>query len=186
MVNKFFLTLIVILSFSAVLIACEDDDVQKLPLGSPCDETSNCEGVCDTTLPDGMCVVPCDEANPCDTGACVESGGLAFCMPACKENSECRDGYSCIFQTCRLQSQLGEPCDDRGDCQLIMEKKRGHGASAASWLPAALLDECPVPTPETNPSCIENFCSRPCDDESWCTDGFTCGLSNGCNYCVPE
>ena len=133
-----------------------------------------------------MCIVPCDASNPCDTGACVMSGELGFCMPGCAENSECRDGYSCIFQTCRLQSGLGSLCDDTGDCELIMEKKSGEGAFAALWSSAALLAGCPVPTAETNPSCIDNFCSRPCNDESWCTDGFTCGLSDGCNFCIPE
>lgn len=184
--KKYFLNLIVILSFSATLIACEDADGQKLPLGSPCDETSNCEGVCDTTLPDGMCVASCDENDMCATGTCFISGELRLCLPSCAENSECRDGYSCIFHACRVQSELGSPCDDSGDCQLIMEKKSGPGVFAAPRFSSALLEECPVPTAETNPSCIENFCSRPCDDESWCTEGFTCGLSQGCNWCVPE
>ena len=169
-----------------LLISCDDATEKKEPLGAPCDASTACVGFCNTDLHDGMCVVSCDESHPCATGTCFNSGELSYCLPDCTENRECRDNYSCIEGMCRPISQIGSPCDDAGDCELYMEKKSRNGYFAAPGFEPLLVEGCPDPNVEFSHMCIENFCSLPCDEETICPDGFTCGLSDGCYYCITE
>lgn len=149
--------------FTLLFSACDDES--PLPLGSPCDESSHCKGVCNLGLPEGMCVEVCDETATCPDGAaCVDFGEANYCMPTCSSNEECREGYSCIDFTCAPSQPMGAACDDDTDC-----------------LPCEAQESCPEGTPI---ECRENVCATPCTDQSDCADGTVCAESEGSYWCV--
>ncbi|MBU1240822.1 hypothetical protein KJ865_14005, partial [Myxococcota bacterium] len=143
--------------------ACDDDE--QLSLGSPCDESSVCKGVCNLALPEGMCVESCDEQTLCPSGSsCVDYGSVSFCMPTCASNDECRDGYSCIDFTCVPLQPLGAACDDTADC-----------------LPCSTQELC---LNDQDLECTESICSIPCSDQAQCPEGTVCAESGGEYRCV--
>ncbi|MGM0595730.1 MAG: hypothetical protein ACQES9_01700 [Myxococcota bacterium] len=158
-------TIITFLSIS-MLISCDDDSSGK-PLGSECDAETNCQGICNLGLPDGMCVEICDEQTPCEEGTCVDfTETQSFCLPSCQENSECREGYSCIENICRPPATFGGPCEENEDCT-----------------PCNELQDCP----EGNAvECKFNICTWECNDGNQCEGNTFCGKDDTDAYwCQP-
>jgi len=163
MQRSFFFLVCVGLTLSVV--ACDDDPKAK-PLGSPCTIDTDCSGLCNLGLPDGMCVIPCDGATPCKKGTCVQFGEtISYCMPPCENNNDCRDGYTCWSGHCRPLASLGEFCEEVEDCKLC--------ANDASCPAGALV------------GCREGVCSVECDNSVNCPAGTYCGYSTDAYWCVP-
>ncbi|MBN2724731.1 MAG: hypothetical protein JXR95_11730, partial [Deltaproteobacteria bacterium] len=144
---------------SLVLISVSgcDDSTSALPLGSACDETSNCQGVCNLALPDGMCVEACSNELPCGEGICVQySDTLSYCMPECAANEECREGYTCLGGFCRPPTEMGSPCEEVEDCEA-----------------------------SENVDCKEGICSIPCTSGDECGDAVCALTDDGEYWCLP-
>jgi len=93
-----------------LLIACSGDDGAETLIGATCESAADCdiEGVCIVDGPGGMCSQRC--ADPGQAGACPlgsycdrkplttdtdERAEMMLCLPACKSQDDCRDGYEC-------------------------------------------------------------------------------------------
>ncbi len=160
--STFFLFSVLILS---VFIAGCDEGDKKKPLGAPCDQITKCTGVCNLGMPDGMCVVPCDEATPCKKGQCIDFGSASYCLPSCNVNTDCRDGYTCWSGHCRPLASLGEFCEEVDDC-----------------LPCALDRTCPD---GELVDCREGICTIACGNGINCPESTYCGYSTDSYWCVP-
>jgi hypothetical protein len=85
----------------AVVAACTSSGGAETLIGAPCTTADECDpaGVCVTDGPDGMCTQTCMAAGypgQCPLGSyCTAQGGRLLCFPACKEQDECREGYTC-------------------------------------------------------------------------------------------
>jgi hypothetical protein len=93
-----------------LLSACSSGGGSETLIGATCHNSDECDvaGTCVTDGPDGICTqscrVPggaqecplnsyCDRAElTSDTAAKSE---MTLCLPACKAQGDCRDGYSC-------------------------------------------------------------------------------------------
>lgn len=68
-------------------------------VGDACDGGADCPGgvSCDTTAPDGYCLVPgCNRGDCPDTSICVEfDRDISYCLESCEQDEDCRDGYAC-------------------------------------------------------------------------------------------
>jgi hypothetical protein len=79
-------------------------------IGAPCETADDCDvsGVCLTDGKDGLCSRTCNapgRAGECPLGSYCDRAELTsdmqdtfvmfVCLPACKSQSDCRDGYSC-------------------------------------------------------------------------------------------
>jgi hypothetical protein len=92
---KFFISLGAVLALCSA--GCGED------IGDACTTSSQCESgqLCDTTLPGGYCTVKqclftgCPESSLCVSFTDFDS----YCMLLCSDDSDCRDGYSCIQET---------------------------------------------------------------------------------------
>ena len=91
--------------------ACMSSGGAETLIGAPCKTANDCDpaGVCIIDGKDGICTQTC--SAPGAAGVCPlksyctrnelqsdTSGGKGFmvlCLPACKQQSDCRDGYSC-------------------------------------------------------------------------------------------
>jgi hypothetical protein len=157
-------TLFFLLFFSLILSSCDDGDDKK-GFGSPCDESTVCEGVCNLGMPQGMCVTSCSESEPCNQGSCVDFGENSYCIPTCETNDQCRESYSCVDFKCVPLQPIGAMCDDNIDC-----------------LDCSLQTEfCPQ---DTDIQCKEEVCSIPCSDQNQCPEGTVCAESGGDYWCI--
>jgi hypothetical protein len=92
------------------LLGCGDDTGTGSLIGATCKTADECDlsGVCVTDGPGGMCSLSCQTpgaAGACPVGAYCDRGSYTtdtqakseqtLCLPACKEKTDCRDGYSC-------------------------------------------------------------------------------------------
>jgi hypothetical protein len=92
--------------------ACGGGGGAETLIGAPCESADDCDvvtGVCITDGEGGICTQTCTApgaAGVCPVGSyCTRGaytsaklgaeGTLTLCFPACKEQSECRDGYEC-------------------------------------------------------------------------------------------
>lgn len=91
--------------------ACGAASGSETLIGAPCESPDECDvtGVCVTDGRDGMCTQTCmvpGGAGQCPLGSyCTRgeftsatqdtAGTRTLCFPACKEQSECREGYEC-------------------------------------------------------------------------------------------
>jgi hypothetical protein len=93
-----------------LLVACGGDAGSASLVGATCKLSSECDvtGICLTDGKDGACSLTCEEpgaAQECPLGSYCDSGkfttdktptsDMTVCLPACKEQSDCRDGYTC-------------------------------------------------------------------------------------------
>ena len=93
----------------AVLCACGSDGKETL-IGEPCMVSSDCDadGVCILDGQGGLCSMACEVpggamqcplGNYCDkhelTTDVSEKTEMTLCLPACKAQGDCRDGYAC-------------------------------------------------------------------------------------------
>lgn len=91
--------------FSLVLVAgCTEDNVQRLPIGSPCATSGQCgtgKFFCDTDHPNGYCKADCHKDVDCPKGAVCAGAGMVSpgeCHKACPSGpADCRtaEGYIC-------------------------------------------------------------------------------------------
>ncbi len=69
-------------------------------VGDDCASNTDCGRtlVCDLAQPEGYCTLLGCRTNECpDEGVCVHfADGTAACMFRCKDDSDCRDGYTCV------------------------------------------------------------------------------------------
>ena len=148
-----------------------------VPVGSPCDENTLCDGACNTALPGGMCIKPCSDTEPCENGQTCTTfldgdSETSYCVPSCTTNSDCsREGYSCISGICRPKVSFLELCEETEDCKSCDEQTCPEGVIASI-------------------GCIEGICTTPCYDQSQCTAGTYCALSPSADpqisyWCVP-
>ncbi len=151
-----------LLALLPLAVSCDDDS--PLPIGSPCNKSSYCDGVCNLALPGGMCVSPCDTVACPDQSTCVDYGEASYCMPTCESNEGCREGYGCVNFTCVPKQPIGALCDDTTDC-----------------LACAGQEACPQ---EGTVECKEGVCAIPCSDQDQCTEGTVCAESSGAYWCI--
>lgn len=88
-----------ILLSSLTLYACGPE------IGDDCSDSLDCatdgSRYCDTTQPDGYCLIPGCRADECpEEAVCVRFGederARTFCMAHCGDSGDCRGGYSCM------------------------------------------------------------------------------------------
>jgi hypothetical protein len=92
------------------LLACHSDQGSGSLLGATCHQSSECDasGLCVTDGKDGLCTLPCSVpggVGECSLGSYCQRGSfgidgadaeeITLCMPSCKSQSDCRDGYAC-------------------------------------------------------------------------------------------
>jgi hypothetical protein len=102
---------IVVVSCCAVLSswACDGEDGNGTLIGATCNSSQMCGpvGVC-LTAKAGMCTIPCSVSGglgECPLGSLCDEGEfesdveakttMTLCLPQCKDDDECRDGYAC-------------------------------------------------------------------------------------------
>lgn len=94
-----------------LLGACGGTDGTETLIGYPCEDSDQCDvtGVCVTDGRDGVCTQTCmvpGGAGQCPLGSYCTRGEYTaagqdepstrtLCFPACKEQSDCREGYTC-------------------------------------------------------------------------------------------
>ncbi|MBI2895028.1 MAG: matrixin family metalloprotease [Deltaproteobacteria bacterium] len=103
---------------------------------------------------------PCEDGAECLSGRCVGFAGNKRCTRECDEADDCPDGWVCEGGLCFVQDEgtICAPCNDDGDCvsRLCVS---GDGAG---------------------------FCSRECDGETDCPDGYSCVERVGVRACEPD
>ena len=93
------------------LCACTSTGGAETLIGAPCETRDECDvsgGVCVTDGQDGLCSRGCNapgRAGECPVGSYCDSaqlttdtrptGEMTLCLPACKADEDCRDGYGC-------------------------------------------------------------------------------------------
>ena len=95
---------------SLLLAACMSTGGAETLIGAPCQRADECDvtGVCVTDGLDGLCSRTCrvpGGAGECPLGSYCDRAQLTtdtqstsemtLCLPACKEQKDCRAGYSC-------------------------------------------------------------------------------------------
>jgi hypothetical protein len=102
--------LAVALALAIGLAACGSDSSGGSLIGATCKVSSDCDvaGLCLTDGKDGLCSMACNVpggAGECMLGGYCDRGSftsdthptseMTVCLPACKKDSDCRDGYRC-------------------------------------------------------------------------------------------
>ncbi len=91
---------VLIIAVIAVFTGCGPE------IGDECSESLDCaiDGtrICDSTQPDGYCLIPGCRADECPEEAiCVRFGldeqARTFCMRHCETTGDCRSGYECFL-----------------------------------------------------------------------------------------
>ena len=103
----------VLLTGSLLLcFACNDEPAGNhgTLIGLTCESSEECDigGTCLIDGKDGMCAQPCQEpgaAQECPLGSYCDQGEftsdtedkslMTLCLPSCKVQSDCREGYEC-------------------------------------------------------------------------------------------
>ena len=182
----------------ALLVACGPVGTNEEATGAPCELNIECVGgVC---LPDssngvatgwagGMCTRAClggscPEAN----AVCVGLGVGAFCLPACAEDGQCREGYVChsdagaCLPDCRKGWDCGDgwACDEAGACREVPLSGADLGA------PCAAGGDCESGVClSADHGWTDGLCSAACPERS-CPDGSDCVLLGEELLCVPR
>jgi hypothetical protein len=94
-----------------LVAACGGASGSETLIGAPCESADECDvtGVCVTDGRDGICTQTCMRAGypgECPLGSYCTSGAFTsaasdetvtrtLCFPACKQQSDCREGYQC-------------------------------------------------------------------------------------------
>jgi hypothetical protein len=96
---------------ACVLCSCMSTGGAETLIGAPCNSAEDCDvtGVCITDGLDGLCSRRCrvpGGAGECPLGSYCDSAELTtdvqstsemtLCLPACKAQKDCRDGYVCV------------------------------------------------------------------------------------------
>ncbi|MGM0556245.1 MAG: hypothetical protein ACQEVA_07685 [Myxococcota bacterium] len=80
-------------------------------VGDSCETSADCPGgvSCDTTAPDGYCLVPgCTRGDCPKTSICVEfDRDISYCLESCEQDSDCRDGFACRRDQLPPDSPIG-------------------------------------------------------------------------------
>jgi len=101
-----------VLPLAVLLLGCPPKIGKKCNISTDCSQLG--DRLCDTNQPDGYCTIFNCEPDTCPESICVgfdpnldpacksaddgrwPSFQRTFCMKACSEDSDCRDGYECI------------------------------------------------------------------------------------------
>lgn len=89
------------------LTACDGDGAVQILVGRECTEIADCgeraTSACIATWRDGYCTELACNPGSCPSGTVCAQGlmfpGVAiedFCVLACEDTSDCRDGYTCV------------------------------------------------------------------------------------------
>jgi hypothetical protein len=161
---------------------CEVARPDLLPLGAPCGLDIECAtGLClaETEAEGavgwtgGMCAGLCGTAS-CgpDTGCVVLDGGV-YCLPACLETSDCREGYVCSLDTgvCLPDCRLGWDCGDSFACG-------AQGECEPQWPSLAALGEpCDAHSDCVSGVCLVQFTGA---EQTWFDGVCTVACAAGC------
>ena len=120
--RRVLITLVLLLAFP-VLLACEPS------IGDSCETNLECPAgaYCDTTAPDGYCLIlACEDNDECiDESVCVIFDEFtSFCMAPCSSNSDCREEYICrddvgAQKFCYREAAPGEAPFERAESGLF-------------------------------------------------------------------
>ena len=138
--------------------------------------------------PDGLCDALGQNADPPQSLTCLDIAEDPICVPACGDNGECADGFSCFTdeQACLPNGSFpGSACDSAGLC--------GTGMDCVNDTVCLVTcntgdeddndDLCGAVDPRL--TCAEDaghHCFLACDGGE-CDDGFSC--LGGDNACLP-
>jgi hypothetical protein len=94
-------SLLILFGALALGAGCRPQIGDKCSLDIDCAPDANtADRTCDTTSPDGYCLISGCSADTCpDEASCVafRQGDITFCMAACASNEDCRGPeYECI------------------------------------------------------------------------------------------
>lgn len=116
---------LVVVAVFTILAGCsQSTGAMMMPespnVGAACDETMGCTGglACagGEFLPGGYCTAFCD-TNACPEGSvCNADFGASICLAACNDDSECRDGYQCFGNACRVRCIGNVDCGATAVC----------------------------------------------------------------------
>ncbi|MGM0578542.1 MAG: putative metal-binding motif-containing protein [Myxococcota bacterium] len=123
---------------------------------------------------------PCDEASDCFSEYCVDSPEGQVCSKTCQSGDSCPQGWSCSqvstggdpkFMCVPYDTFLCRPCQSDADCNAV-GLESGPGVCIDTGLRGS-------------------FCTRRCDQDSTCMEGFICrSLENykgrTLDLCTPE
>ncbi len=105
----------------------------------------------------------CAEDTECRTGQCYEDAGRMYCTRACTADAECPTGYHCRGGegVCAAgpRGNIGDTCLGNDDCE-------------NRTFCATRLDQ--------------SWCSRICNDQEPCPEGFDCVPAGGTTICAPR
>ena len=103
-------------------------NLQSEPMGT-CEEDADCkyDASCMTYMPEGICLLMCDDDSMCGTGgskcAEVKFGPYTetLCLPACEEDDDCRTFGGFMKMVCHESYQgkkniCSTPCEEDYDC----------------------------------------------------------------------
>lgn len=121
---------------------------------------SSCEGFCAPGAPGaGTDGAPCDADAECGSLLCIDPGdGARRCLPPCRAG----EGECPVDEICVARATACGACVDAS----IVIGTRGLGE------PCRNDDECSDAT-----GCIDDACSRACDEASPCPEGYRCDAS---------
>ena len=100
-----------LIGLALLCVACTSTGGAETLIGAPCETADECDpaGVCVVSGKDGICTQTCmapGQPGQCPLGSyCTRNefesstsgakGFMVLCLPACKQQSDCRDGYAC-------------------------------------------------------------------------------------------
>jgi hypothetical protein len=160
----------------AVDAGCDecDEPPQAPSIGGACSDSADCNGACYSDVPgaepggwvDGYCMSPgCETDSDCDEGAvCAPArNGTNVCLDVCRNDAECRLGYTCHFEAdvpiCRPGCEDDAGCPTSYSCSggiCVADDIRCSAVQPAGWCPDGSF-------------CIDGHCS---------SDPFECGGNN--------
>jgi hypothetical protein len=169
---------------------CDDTShtcVPKLPDGSPCTSSVECESsYCNYSTQ--TCTEHCYTDEECGAGRwCNWSSNTCLDQKAdgssCQDDNECLGGLCNFDEQCAPQPQVGDPCSGYGECPLeafcgaggTCQERKGPGDSCPSLdsclAPFFCIDgRCQMMNLECKPARAGEMCAylRVCDDQSYC------------------
>jgi MYXO-CTERM domain-containing protein len=105
----------------------------------------------------------CTDNSNCRSDRCYEDAGRSYCTRACTADAECPNGFHCRGSegVCAAgpRGDIGDPCLGNDDC-----RDRTFCASR--------LDQ--------------SWCSRICNEQDPCPEGFDCVPAGGTTICAPR
>ncbi len=166
--------------------------------GAPCASPNDCKsGAClpPEQTPGGSCFGNCSLSKQgCPDGAVCDlaDADYGFCVPGCKQDDDCRDGYACAHAydvkafECRAGGRIGAACTSADDCadgDCIVSKDYPGGYCTAH----CSLD-APCPDDKLCSDDVDGRCLAHCATPQDCRAGYECVnvVDVGGSVCWPK